>query len=412
MSRDQVFIGRQPILDRQRRIAAYELLFRASAEANSAVIEDFRTAAARVIVNTFASVGMNSVLGGVDGFLNLTEDMLHDEAILALPAEHVVLEVLETVEPTPAVAARCRQLRELGYRIALDDYVWKDPRESLLDTVDCVKVDLLAVSASDLPRLVSRLRRSSVSLLAEKVEDEAMYERCRALGFDLYQGYFFARPTIVSGQTLDPARTIVLRLLQQLSGEVEVEEIADTFKQNADLGVNLLHLVNSAAMGRRHKVASVVEAVAYLGRRQLRRWLTLLLFAGGDAQAGSSALLQTAAIRGRLMERIVDLAHAAPDSDRRDRAFLVGMLSLVDALLNIPREQLLEEMNLEDEIRDDLLAGSGELGDYLAIAEGVERMDVPSLVKLLDRYEVSVDELRSAQIDAYEWVQGLGSEVL
>jgi EAL and modified HD-GYP domain-containing signal transduction protein len=410
MSLDKVFIGRQPILDRRCRLTAYELLFRDSATARTAAIDDYEKAAARVIVSTFATVGAKTVLGGMDGFLNMPAQIFQDEALEALPPEHVVLEVLETVEPGPAIVSRCRQLREWGYRLALDDYVWKDPRESLLEYVDYVKVDVQDVAKRDLPRLVGKLRRRSVMLLAEKVEDREQYERCRKLGFDLYQGYFFARPTIVSSPTVDPARAVVLHLIQQLTADADVSELSETIKQNVDVGVNLLRLVNSAAMGRSVRVASVSEAIAYLGRKQLRRWLTLLLFAGADADASTSALLQTAAVRGRLMEGIVGLAREVPDRDAEDRAFLVGMLSLVDALLNIPREVLLEEMDLEDEIRDALLGGGGELGDFLAIAEGVEVLDVTSLTKLLDRYGIGVAELRHALLDAYVWVSGLDAQ--
>ena len=258
-----------------------------------------------------------------------------------------------------------------------------------------------------LPRLVSRLRRHEVSLLAEKVEDREQFERCHKLGFDLFQGFFFARPTVMTGRKMDPARAVVLRLIEQLSADADVTDLAETIKQNAELGVNLLRLVNSAAMGRSVSVASVTEAVAYLGRRQLRRWLMLLLFAGADADATTSVLLQTAAVRGRLMERIVGLARETPDRDAEDRAFLVGMLSLVDALLNVPRDELLDGMSLEDDIRDALLRGEGELGDYLAMAEGIEVLDVPGLVKLLDRYELDAGALRSALLDAYAWVHGL-----
>ncbi len=416
MSGDRdIFIGRQPILDRHGRVAAYELLFRDSATATFASIDDYDVAAVRVIVNTFARMGVDAVLGGkADAFLNLTETVFHDEMLEALPKERVVLEILETVKPGPRVAARCSALRRLGYRLALDDYVLRDPREPLLERVDLVKVDILDVGMKDLPRLVSRLRRNDVLLLAEKVEDREEFERCKQLGFDLYQGYFFSKPTVVSGKAIDPARATVLQAIEQLSADVDSEPLADTIKQNADLGLNLLRLVNSAAMGRAVNVASVAEAVAYLGRRQLRRWLTLLLFAGADSEPGSSALLQTAAVRGRLMENIVGLAsrESDPHSDRQvaDRAFLVGMLSLADALLGVPRTELLETMSLEPEIHAALLHGEGDLGAFLAIAEGIERLDVPEISKHLDRYELGTPELRQALLDAYVWVNGLSAE--
>lgn len=408
MSHDQVFIGRQPILDRHQRIAAYELLFRQSADAKTAVFDDQLTAATRVIVNTFASIGVGSVLGRLNGFVNVTQELFHSESVEALPPDRVVIELLETIEPDEAVVARCRELRGRGYKLALDDYVADDPRASLVELVDYVKVDVLAVADEQLPRVVSMLQRQGLRLLAEKVEDTDMFERCRDLGFDLFQGFYFARPTVVTGKPADPARSVILRLLQQLSADAEVDELSQSFKQNADLGLNLLRLVNSAAMGRKHKVATVSEAVAYLGRRQLRRWLTLLLFAGTDG-LGGGALLQTAAVRGRLME-LLFAARGESDRELQDRAFLVGMLSLVDALLGVPKEVLLGDLNLEDSIYEAIVEGKGPLGSLLDVVARVEVLEVGGLPEVLEREGISVEMLRQAQLEAYAWIHSLDEE--
>jgi EAL and modified HD-GYP domain-containing signal transduction protein len=408
MSQDQVFIGRQPILDRHQRIAAYELLFRQSAEAKTAVFDDQLTAASRVIVNTFATIGVGPVLGRMDGFVNVTQELFHGESVEALPSDRVVIELLENIAPDDRVVARCRELRQRGYKLALDDYVFDDPRAPLVELVDYVKVDVLAVPDVRLPRLVARLQRHGLRLLAEKVEDTDMFERCRDLGFDLFQGFYFARPTIVTGKPVDPARSVVLRLLQQLSADAEVDELSESFKQNADLGLNLLRLVNSAAMARKHKIATVNEAVAYLGRRQLRRWLTLLLFAGTDG-LGGGALLATAAVRGRLMELLVQ-ARGEADRELQDRAFLVGMLSLVDALLGVPKEVLLADLNLEESIQDAIVEGKGVLGSLLEVVAKVEVLEVGGLAELLAREGISVETLRQAQLEAYAWMESLDEE--
>lgn len=408
MSQDQVFIGRQPILDRHQRITAYELLFRHSAQASHAVFGDHLTAATRVIVNTFTSIGAGAVLGRVAGFINVNRELLDSESVEALPPERVVLEILENVQVDDDLVARCRELRDRGYHLALDDYEWQDPREPLVDLVDYVKVDILSVSDLHLPRLVRALQRRRVRLVAEKVEEPEEFETCRKLGFDLFQGFYFARPTVVTGRPVDPARTVILHLLQQLSADAEVDELSTSFKQNAELGLNLLRLVNSAAMGRRHKVATVAEAVAYLGRRQLRRWLTLLLFAGTDRQGGG-ALLETAAMRGRLMELLLE-ARGNAGRDLQDRAFLVGMLSLVDALLGVPKEVLLGDLNLEDSIYDAIVEGKGELGALLELVGRVEAMETRTLPTLLEREGLTVEQLQKAQLDAYAWIHALDEE--
>ena len=334
----QIFVGRQPILDRQQRVVAYELLFRASATADRAVFDQQQRASARVIVNTFGSMGADNVLGTHRGFFNVGAGVLMHDVIEALPSERAVIEVLEDVEATPEVVARCHELKSLGFTLALDDWVPGDARVPLLDLADVVKVDLPEVDAKSLARLVRRLRRRSLQILAEKVETRAEFDRCHDLGFDLFQGYFFARPVVIEGAALDPRRLGMLRLLEQINEEATSDELVDTLKHEVTLGVSLLRLVNCAALSTRNKIGSIADAVGYLGRDQLRRWLTILLYASDDGDAGRDPLLQTAAHRGRLMELVVE--HALFERDGRKaegQAFLVGMLSLVDARLWGPR---------------------------------------------------------------------------
>ena len=182
------FVGRQPIVDRDQRVVAYELLFRSSAEARVADFDEVGRAAVRVMVDTFAALGMEAVLGRAQGFFNVTGEVFLSESIEALPRDRVVLEILESVEPTPEIQARCRELQEAGFAIALDDWVADDPRECLLPWASVVKVDLPAVPRKELRKLVRKLKEAEVQLLAEKVETAEEFEVCRKLGFDLFQG--------------------------------------------------------------------------------------------------------------------------------------------------------------------------------------------------------------------------------
>ena len=408
---EQIFIGRQPIMDRNQRVAAYELLFRASATAQSAQITDFSRASARVIVDTFGTMGADAVIGSHLAFLNLTYDMLMSDTLEALPRDRVVLEVLETVDPTPDVRARCEHLHKEGFILALDDWVEDDPREPLIDLAKYIKVDLPAIPEKSLPWLVRKLKRHSVVLLAEKVEEPEEFERCREIGFDLFQGYYFARPAIVSAKRIDPARVILLKLLQQMGRDADIGEVGETFKQNPNLGVSLLRLVNSAAMARPCKIANVEQALVFLGKRQVTRWLNLLLFVGDDGRGYSNPLMQTAAMRGRLMELLV---HAKNEDYRapkeNDGAFLTGMLSLVDALLGIEKEELVEELNLDEEVRDALLEHKGDLGELLALTERLEENDFSGVNEILFRQGLSSKLLTDAQIEAFGWVNGLSRE--
>jgi len=402
------FVGRQAIVDRDRRVVAYELLYRSSRTAAFADFDEQSVAAVRVIANTFASLGEEAVLGGQLGFFNVTREVLLSEAIHALPKERVVVELLETIEPDREVAERCRALREAGYQIALDDWAQDDPRTPLLPFADVVKVDLPRVEPRALRRVARSLREGGRVLLAEKVETAGEFEACLKAGFDRFQGYFFARPTVLEGASLDPSQTTLLRLLQQINEEAGRVEIVESFKQDAKLGLNLIRLVNTAGHAARLRLESIEDAVSHLGLRQLSRWVAMLLFAQGRRAGVRDPLLTLAAHRGRLMELVVDAAtRRGALSLERERAFLVGMLSLADALLGRPIEQIARELRVGADIERALTVREGELGRLLVLAEAAERGDVDRIEGELARLELSLEELQGIEHAAYAWLHAL-----
>ncbi len=402
------FVGRQPIVDRDQHVVAYELLFRSSVTAEVADFDEIGRAAVRVMVNTFASLGMDAVLGKALGFFNLTEELLLSESILALPKERVVLEVLENVPATDEVVARCRELHAAGYQIALDDWIPNDPREALLPSASIVKVDLPAVDGKALRGLVRRLREHDVQLLAEKVETAEEFKACAKLGFDLFQGYFFARPIVLEGADLDATRATLIQVMQQISSEAETDVLVESFKHDAKLGLNLLRLVNTAGRAARVRLDTIEAAVRHLGRQQLGRWVAILLYAQGADGHMNSPLLVTAAHRGRLMELLVGASETSEaDAGRAERAFLVGMLSLADALLGRPLDRLVEELRLADEVAMALVAREGQLGGLLTLAESVERGEVAKFEPELETRGLDLGVLQMIDDRAYAWVHGL-----
>lgn len=408
------FVGRQAIVDRDRRVVAYELLYRSSSTSLVADFDEQNVAAVRVIANTFASLGEETVLGGNLGFFNVTREVLMSEAIHALPKERVVIELLEQIGPDREVVARCRALREAGYQIALDDWVHEDPRAGLLACADIVKVDLPSVAKRDLRRVVRALREGGKQiLLAEKVETQPEFETCLGLGFDRFQGYFFARPTVLEGVAVDPSQANLLRLLQQISIGTDTAAIVESFKQDAKLGINLIRLVNTAGHAGRVRLESIEDGVRTLGLRQLSRWISVLLFAGGRQAGARDPLLTAAAHRGRLMEL---LGEAAAKKGvlrvERERAFLVGMLSLVDALLGRPIETIVQDLRLGADIALALTRHEGELGRLLTLAEAAERGDMVVIEGELERLELSVAELQRYDHAAYAWLHDLQRSIL
>jgi EAL and modified HD-GYP domain-containing signal transduction protein len=402
------FVGRQPIVDRDQHVVAYELLFRNSRHAQFAEIDEVGRAAVRVIVNTFASLGMDAVLGQSLGFFNVNREVLLSDAIEALPQDRVVIEVLEDIEADEEVIARCRALHEAGFQLALDDWIVDDAREALLPFADVVKVDLPAVPPRELRKLVRSLRDHDVLLLAEKVETVEEFETCLKLGFDRYQGFFFARPIVLEGTNLDAAKTTLIKLLQQIAAEAESRLIVDSFKQDAKLGLNILRLVNTAGSAVRVRLETIDDAVRHLGLQQLGRWVSILLYAQGDGTDLRSPLLSTAAHRGRLMELVIDGGSVSGEADsRRERAFLVGMLSLADALLGRSIDDLVHELRLGEEIARALTHREGELGELLSFAEAVERSEIEKFEDELERWDLDLERLQQLEHDAYAWVHGL-----
>ncbi len=403
----EVFLARQPILDRQSRVAGYEVLYRDSADARSAHIEDESRVAERVMRNVFRSVGAGAVLGSHRGFFNVSAEVLESPMIEHLPRDRVVLEILESVPPTPDIAARCRQLKERGFVLALDDYVAGDAREPLVDLVEYVKLDLPALREHELPALVERLARRPLRLVAEKVETRPEFERCRRLGFHLFQGYYFARPANLSGTSLDPVRAALIELLRMLARGASAEELAAPFRLHGSLGVALLRIANAEAPASSQRIGSIPQALATLDEARLRRWLAILLFAEDDLASVSTPLLETAALRGRLLELLVRGLGSRCDPAQEGCAFLTGMLSLADVLVGLPRSELIPSLRLAPEITAAIVDGEGVLGEILALAEALERADFGAVAERLASLGICPGGLAAAEIEACGWVAGV-----
>lgn len=402
------FLGRQPILDRRGDIHAYELLFRSSST-NAAHIIDDHHATIQVITRAFGELGIQAVVGEALGFVNLDTQLLTCEAVDALPSERIVLEILESTHFTPEAIDCCQRLHAKGYRLALDDITALDPaHHEVLPYVSYVKVDLQGMPDESLRKLVAQLKPLDISLLAEKVETHRQHELCAELGFDYFQGYYFAHPEVLSGKNVNPAQHQMLRVVQLLQNDADTRRIEAVFKEDTKLTYNLLRLVNSVAMGMRTRINSVQHAMTLLGRKQLQRWLSLLLFAHRDGPRFPDPLAVMAACRGRFMEL---LAQESGDSrEFAEQAFMTGMMSLLEAVLEIPMERIAEELNLAQPIRAALIEREGRLGALLRLMECIECYDTACLNTQLVGLQLTLDQLTAAEITAMAWANNIGKE--
>jgi EAL and modified HD-GYP domain-containing signal transduction protein len=401
---DDVFIGRQPIMDAQQRIMGYELLFRDTAHATSANFSDDLLAGAQILVNTLNNMGTEWLFGDKIAFLNVSANVLQSEFLELLPAQRIVLEILEDVVPTPELIERLRALKQHGFTLALDDYDGNPAFDPLLDQVSFVKIDLLQTPADRLGALVTHARRHPVKLIAEKVETQAAFNTCKALKFDYFQGFYFAHPETLTARVINPGQALVLELLNKVRANADVGEIEKGFKRDVALSFKLLRYINSVGFGLSCEIQSIRHALAILGYQQLYRWLTLLVVTANEG-ATPPALMKTAVTRGRLTEL---LGQDFLDKTERDNLFIVGIFSLLDAMLEMPMDQILEKLILPEPISDALLHREGIYGPFLQLAEACESSDIAHIRELAESLTLDPDRVNVAHIQALAWVEDLG----
>jgi EAL and modified HD-GYP domain-containing signal transduction protein len=330
--------------------------------------------------------------------------MLLSEVLELLPTGQTVLELLEMIELDEQVIDRCRELKKLGFLLALDDHEFDEANTDIYKVVDIIKIDILLTGMDALPHIVKQLRKYPVKLLAEKVETVEQFQICSYLGFEFFQGYFFARPVVLNRRKIDISGLALLKLLQQLTMGASIEMIEMTFKENPGLSYNLLKLVNSVALGMREKIKTLRHAILMLGTNHLRRWTQLSLFAGHDARAMNHPLLEMAAVRGRLMEIMLkQVAGKTASDEQAEAAFMVGILSLLDILFETPMEEIIASLNLNDDVSLALLKREGQLGKMLMLTEKLEVTDFDAVTVMLGQCGVSLDQLLTAQLEAFNW---------
>jgi EAL and modified HD-GYP domain-containing signal transduction protein len=364
-----VYLGRQPILDRDGALNAYELLYRGGAH-NYAEISDDAHATAQVVVRAIGGIGAPAVLGPCRGFVNMDRGLLFNDIVHLMPPERFVLELLETVRFDAQLARRLTELRRAGFQIALDDVSeLTDELLAMLPYTDIVKIDFLLTDRAELAELAALVRSHGKTLVAEKIETREDFALARELGFDLFQGYFFARPQVLAAPRDRSSRPGLLRLLALLSRDARLVELEAELKLNPSVVVQLLRLVNSSAFGLGRNIASLREAILATGTRQIARWAQLLLYAdGGTLSWRVDPLVQLAGTRSRFMELAAGCLR--PDHDEfADAAFMTGIFSLVHVVMGSTPAAVLEKLGLAPHIREAIVTRNGALGTLLRIAE-------------------------------------------
>ena len=404
----KLFIGRQPILDRQKRTFAYELLYRAG---NKNTFPDISGSQAtiKLLENSFCNLGIDRITGGKPAFINFSKSLLVSD-LTFLDPKGVVIEVLENVSVDEDLVNTVVGLKENGFRIALDDFEPSRELNSLLPLADFVKMDWLASPLPEIKDICRDLAGTNTRLIAEKIETPDHFSTAYKLGFDYFQGFFFAKPVILRGKHLKPARKTRLRLMAAVNhSDMDMERIYALLVKDPALSIKVLRLVNSASVGLPEEISSIRQAVLLLGERKLKQWLAII-FLSSISRGKPDALFNAAVVRAGFSEKIAGLL-GRPEIG--PPAFMAGLLSLVEALFSIPAEKVLQGLPLSAEIIDAVIFKKGFLYPLILLAEACEKADMNFIRRFAASSGASIDRIGQCWIDAVSWAaestQGLES---
>ncbi len=400
----ELCIARQPIFNFDRRVYAYELLFRGNEQISLENITGSK-ATSTLLSTTFLTEGIEKVTGLKPCFVNFTEELLLKNIPAAFPKNQLVVEILEDVNPTPKIVAACEKLKADGYTLALDDFVYHPRFDPLLALADFVKVDLLVTPVPKIPKLLRQLSRfNHLKLLAEKVETYDEFEQTLKMGFDYFQGFFFSQPERIHMQEITSVKVNLLRLLAEVSQKkTTIRRLEEIVTLDVGLTYKLLRYLNSAHFYLMEKVESVARAISFLGAIRFRRFVLLVLISE-IASEKPEELVRLAVIRSKFCELLSGQGRCAENSGE---LFLVGLFSLVDAMLDQSMEDLLKELPLHGDVKDALISRKGPYAHVLKAVEFYERGNMKDCGRMLKGYKVSLESLNKMYLEAVEYGEHL-----
>ena len=395
----EVYVGRQPIFDRRMKTYGYELLYRRSQKNFFEGLSD-NQATAELINNAFFAMHFGELTSGTRAFINFSGDLLEREVPLLLPKESLVVEVLERVEPTSAVVLACRKLVEQGYVLALDDYVHREDMMPLLELASIVKLELASLRDRTQQQFFFRYRGKKC-FVAEKIDTQAEFDYAQQLGFDLFQGYFFSKPVIVSGREIQRLNASLVEIITELDREEpDYQVITAIIQRDVALVYKLLKLANSAALGTVQRIESIEQALVRMGLIEFKKWVYLMILM--DAQASKNQeLIKACLVRGKLMEEIARQGSGLKGGFPH---FLTGLFSSIDVILGRPMSDIVKELPLPHDVSAALLGHPNQLRTPLDSVIAFERAEWDVLERKGFFTKVPMSAFMSAYFDALQWV--------
>lgn len=390
-----VFVGRQPILDGNGEVFGYELLFR-SGDQNSAKVEDNTVATANVLLNSLNSIGLDRLVGDKKAFINVDGNFLLSSAINGLPIDRFVIEILETVKVDENIISKVSMLKSKGFVLAIDDLDLESEQiknfAPIMPYSDILKIDIMAAGGIDgVRKKLSRFDMSRFKFLAEKVENAEEYEACRKLGFTYYQGYFFEKPKIIEGKKIDSSKALIIKLLRMVQSGSDLSDISGEISKSPELSLNLLKYINSANSGIKQEISSIWQAVSFLGCVPLAQWLMLFLYAGETQNKFVNPLMESALLRAGIMSCFAK--KLKKEKAIVDKAYLTGLLSFFDAIMQIPIEKIKDEIAIDEEIYLAVTQKQNMLGKLIQIASIIEKGDWEKIEFISKKLGIKIEEI-------------------
>lgn len=395
------YIARQPIFDRDMNLYGYELLYRES-NVNLYTGVDDNQATAELICNSFLVFDINDLTDGKKAFINFSKGLIKNNVPLLLPKQNIVIEILEREDTTQEIIDACKKMRDMGYMLALDDFVFEEKFLSLMDTIDIVKIEFPLIDCKIQRDLIQKYK-SKIKFLAEKIETREEYQIAFEMGYDYFQGFFFSKPFVMKTKEIESLNSNLLLIMEDLKKEEpSYEKIAGIIQSDLGLTYKLLKLANSAYYGAKNKITSIRQALSYLGMNKIYQWISLMLLK--DFQSVENAeLIKLSLIRGRLMDSLaVELGLSGANAD----CFFTGMFSFIDILLNKDMDEVLKYMPFTDNVKMALLGMENEQRELLNCIIDYEKTGL-NMGKASFMNKISAGRYMELYVDALKWASGL-----
>lgn len=402
------YVARQPIFDVDREVFAYELLFRIG-EDNCFPDIPPDEATSKILTSTHLSLGIEEITGDKKAFINFHRDTLMFRFPTSLDASKVVIEVVETVDVDDALIAACKHIRGLGYPIALDDYDMDGKWEAFIPFTSIVKIDITEIAHEEIPALVKRFKSNKIKLVAEKIETYEEFHTFKEMGFDYFQGYFLARPEIVRHRKIGPNKLTMLELLSLSSqANLNLAKVQAIVERDPSLTYLLLRFINNPMVNKRHKINSLKHALNFMGEVEVKKFISLLALANlSDGQP--SELMQMALVRAKFCE----LVYLAVNKQKSAHSgFLVGLLSLLDAMMEQRIEDVVSKVPLDDDVKDALCGRHNVLRECLVLSTQFETARWTSIKQFAAKHGISQSLLHSYYNEAIKWAKHLHNAAL